>query len=51
MNLKKAKKLRKEVYGSDSKRIREYIVDISTGQIRNVSLRSHYQQMKKGIKK
>ena len=48
MNEKKAKKLRKEIYGKDSIREREYKVHERTGVIIDVGKRGKYQRAKRG---
>lgn len=52
MRGKKAKKLRKTVYGSDfSPRERRYVKEIKTKTIRNIGKRKQYQELKKESKK
>jgi hypothetical protein len=51
MNAKKAKKIRKAIFGKDgSCRTRDYKVNERTGTIVDVGKRGEYQQAKKGIK-
>ena len=50
MNSKKAKRLRREVYGKTSHRTKEYVKHNKTGMIRTVGLRGRYQALKKAIK-
>jgi hypothetical protein len=48
MNEKKAKKLRKEIYGKDgSHKVREYKVNQRTGMLVDVGKRKQYQEAKK----
>ena len=48
MNAKKAKKLRKEIYGKDgSSRDRDYKIDQRTGQLVDAGKRKQYQEAKK----
>ncbi len=48
MNAKKAKKLRKEIYGKDgATRDRDYKINQRTGQLVDVGKRAEYQQKKK----
>ncbi len=48
MNSKKAKQLRREVFGKVSHRIHEYVRHNKTGMVRCVGLRGRYQALKKG---
>ena len=47
MNAKKVKKLRKEIYGKDSSREREYKVYEKTGVIIDTGRRGKYQRAKR----
>ncbi len=47
MNAKKAKKLRKKIYGKDATRDRDYKINQRTGQLVDVGKRAEYQQAKK----
>lgn len=48
MNGKKAKKIRKAVYGKDSQKVRDYKVNQKTGTITDAGKRGEYQKAKKG---
>ncbi len=48
MSGKKAKELRRKIYGGHSHKDRKYIINKETGQIRGIGKRDIYQKAKKG---
>jgi hypothetical protein len=50
MNEKKAKKIRKVIYGKGSHKVRDYKVDQKTGMLVDVGKRGEYQRAKRNNK-